>query len=152
MHPVPDRRRSHAAGPVLSAYLDGALPARQVGRLEQHLAGCAACTGELIQLRAIKLCLAGLPAAEPDQAWLPDVEGHFRVAAPSPRLSHRTQHALRRRMAFVSALAVALGVGIWLAPPPPAPVTFQDQVRQHLVQIDEPMTDQTSYVVEARYP
>lgn len=152
MNRVPDRRRPHAAGPALSAYLDGALPSQRAARLERHLAGCPACTADLAQLRATKLSVSGLAAAEPVQDWLPAIEGRFRVAAPAPRRSHRTRYALRRRTVLVSTLAAALGIGIWLAPPPPAPVTFQDQVRQHLVQIDEPMTDQTSYVVEARYP
>ena len=45
-----------------------------------------------------------------------------------------------------------VGVGLWLVPPPPAQVSFQDEVRQHLVQMSNPLSDQTSYVIEARYP
>ena len=60
--------------------------------------------------------------------------------------------ALRRvKVALASQQEVEVRPG-WLAPPPPAPVSFQDEVRQHLVQMSNPLGDQTSYVVEARYP
>ena len=65
-----------------------------------------------------------------------------------------TSERLRLRLAGgIAAVAAGLvGAGLWLAPPPPAPVSFQDEVRQHLVQMSNPLSDQTSYVVEARYP
>jgi len=50
------RRRRRAlvcrdAVALMTAYLDGALPARDRARLEAHLAGCPHCTEYLAQLR-----------------------------------------------------------------------------------------------------
>jgi len=115
------------------------------------VAGCAGCREKLRELRAAKSALADLAPADPQPGWLPHVE-ELIAGGATPR---RTQLALQRlhRGAVATGLAAAaLGVGVWLAPPPEAPVSFQDQIRRHLVQMGEPLSDQTSYVVEARYP
>jgi anti-sigma factor RsiW len=48
---------------LMSDYVDGALPARDVARLEAHLAGCPHCSEYLAQLKAV-IDAAG--HAEPD--------------------------------------------------------------------------------------
>ena len=151
MSRVPEPR-PHSQGPDLSAYLDGALPSRRAARLRRHLDACGTCRAELAKLRATKVALAGLAPAEPADAWLPQLAARFRAGGPAPQLTHRSRHALQRRLAVTMAGAAALGVGLWLSPPPAAPVTFQEQVGQHVVQIDEPLTDQTSYLVLDRTP
>ena len=45
---------------LLSAYLDGELKGRSLGRLEAHLARCAACRDELERLRAMDRVLDAL--------------------------------------------------------------------------------------------
>ncbi|GAC1365040.1 MAG: hypothetical protein NVSMB32_08250 [Actinomycetota bacterium] len=143
----------HVRGRELSSYIDGALQPRGAPRGDGHLEDCPGCLSELRSLRATKLTLAALPPGEPADGWLPGVEAGFRRGTHlSPSRSQRSRNSLRRRVALACAATVALAVAVWFAPPPPAPISFQDEVRQHLVQIGDPMTDQISYVVEARYP
>jgi anti-sigma factor RsiW len=49
---------------LLTDYLDGALTAADRARVEDHLAGCAACTAFLAQLRVTGRVVAGLAALE----------------------------------------------------------------------------------------
>lgn len=144
---------AHLSGEELSAYLDGALPPRRTTAASRHLAGCSRCAAGLTALRTTKIAVAALPAGEPDPAWLPAVTARLRRGGTlRPRLSHRSQHALRRRAGLAAAAMAALAAGIWFAPPPAPPISFRQEVRQHLVLIDQPTADQTSYVVEARTP
>lgn len=101
-------------------------------------------------MRATKAAVAGLPATEPRPEWLPRVEevlargvaGH-----PGGRRSRRV-----RVGAGIAVAAAGAGLALWLVPPAAAPATFQEEVRQHLAQMDNPVSDQASYVVETRYP
>lgn len=55
-------KRDHRfASERLSAYLDGALTAREVARLEQHLAQCEACRRDLATLRSTLMLLRRIP-------------------------------------------------------------------------------------------
>ncbi|HLI55495.1 MAG TPA: zf-HC2 domain-containing protein [Actinomycetota bacterium] len=132
---------------ALSSYLDGALPARRAAAIERHLAACEPCRAELEALRSAKSAVGGL-GAPPEPGWLPEIARRLSTSPP-PRLSYRTQHALRRRAGVAAATAAVLGIGILLVPPAPAPVSFQQEVRQHLVLINEPAADQSSFVVIA---
>ena len=144
------RHSQHVEGKELSAYLDAALAPRRLGSIERHLAACDQCRRELAALRVAKAAIGGLGEAEPDPAWLPGVTTLLTSGAP-PRRSQRARRA--RRRAAVALVGIAgLGLGILLAPPPPAPISFQQEVRQHLVLIDEPSADQASYLVEAGHP
>jgi anti-sigma factor RsiW len=49
---------------VLTEYLDGSLPAAEQARVEEHLAGCDACTAFLAQLRTTERVVAGLAPVE----------------------------------------------------------------------------------------
>jgi DNA-binding transcriptional LysR family regulator len=116
-----------------------------------------------------KQAVAGLPLVGPPPAWLPrHEESPFaaaaagssgdtqeRLAVPrgrSSRAINRSRRALAGGLAMTGLAAAALGLGAWLVPPPPATVTFQQEVRQHLVLINDPLSDQTSYLLEARHP
>jgi len=150
MSALPER---HPAGRELSSFLDGDLSDRRMERVARHVEACPTCARELAALRKISAALASQEEVEPRPGWLSRVEE--RVAAGArPASTARIRLRLRLRLAGgIAAVAVGLvGVGLWLAPPPPAPVSFQDEVRQHLVQMNNPLSDQTSYVVEARYP
>jgi anti-sigma factor RsiW len=143
----------HPAGRELSAYLDGALSVRRTEAVGRHVELCAACAGELTAMRGVKSALAAQHQLKPGAGWLARVEEQVASGArPSSTSRLRVRRRLRLAAGGTAAAVVALGAALWLAPPPPAPVTFQDEVRQHLVQMSNPLGDQTSYVVEARYP
>jgi anti-sigma factor RsiW len=143
----------HPGGRELSSYLDGSLPGRRGETVGRHAQTCPACARELAALRAVKSALASQPEVEPRPGWLPRVQ---EVVAAGMRPSSTSWIRLRLRLRLAAGIAAVgaglVGVGLWLAPPPRAPVSFQDEVRQHLVQMSNPLGDQTSYVVEARYP
>lgn len=143
----------HPAGRVLSSYLDGALSVRHAAAVNRHVAACPVCSGELAALEDVKAALARQRQVEPDAAWLARVhEGVASGARPSSTARVRIRRRLRVAGAGAVVAAAALGVALWLTQPAPTPVTFQDEVRQHLVQMNNPLGDQASYVVEARYP
>jgi len=56
--------------PLISAYVDGELPAEQSRQLEEHLAACERCTRELAEVRALKEQLAMMKFKEPTDAEL----------------------------------------------------------------------------------
>jgi anti-sigma factor RsiW len=143
----------HPRGRELSSYLDGGLPGRRGEAVGRHVEACPACARELAALRAVKSALASQQEAEPRPGWLARVQEEV-AAGTRPSSTSRIRLRLRLRLAAgIAAVGAGLvGVGLWLVPPPPAPVSFQDEVRQHLVQMSNPLGDQTSYVVEARYP
>jgi anti-sigma factor RsiW len=55
---------------VITDYLEGALPAADVRRLEAHLATCPGCTEYLAQMRSIAGSLGGLREERPIPAEL----------------------------------------------------------------------------------
>jgi len=140
-------------GRELSSYLDGGLSDRRTEAVARHVEACPACARELVALRKVSSALASQEDVEARPGWLSRVQEQV-AAGARPASTARIRHRLRLRLAGgIAAVAVGLvSVGLWLAPPPPAPVSFQDEVRQHLVQLSNPLSDQPSYVVEARYP
>jgi anti-sigma factor RsiW len=150
MSTLPER---HPGGRELSSYLDGGLSDRRTKAVARHVEACPACGRELAALRKVSSTLASQEEVEPRPGWLSRVQEQV-AAGARPASTARIRLRLRLRLAGgIAAVAVGLvSVGLWLAPPPPAPVSFQDEVRQHLVQMSNPLSDQTSYVVEARYP
>lgn len=155
----------HTRAEDFSAYLDGMLRVRRAARLEQHVEGCERCRSELRALQMAKQAVAALPEVEPPAAWLPQgADSPFAAAAgglrsralPSRGRSssgiNRSRRALAGGLVMVGLAGAALGLGAWLVPPPSATVTFRQEVRQHLVLINDPLSDQTSYLLEARQP
>ena len=58
---------------LLTDYLDGALSEADRARVEEHLAGCDACTAFLAQLRTTGRIVAGLAAVEVPAALRADL-------------------------------------------------------------------------------
>ena len=143
----------HPRGRELSSYLDGGLPRRRAETVGRHVGTCPACARELAALRGVKAALASQQEMEPRPGWLAGVQEEV-AAGTRPSSTSWIRVRLRLRLAAgIAAVGGGLvGVGLWLVPPPPAQVSFQDEVRQHLVQMSNPLSDQTSYVIEARYP
>jgi len=76
-------------GQNLSAYLDGALDPESRAAVEAHIAGCAACAGELKFMAAVDADLKRLPVIEPSPFFA------ARVAAAA-RSANRYGASLRR--------------------------------------------------------
>lgn len=57
----------------LSAYVDGELPAERRVEVDAHLATCAACRQELVELRKLAAGVARLPGMQPADEFLADV-------------------------------------------------------------------------------
>ena len=150
MPALPER---HPRGRELSSFLDGDLSDRRTEAMARHIDACPTCARELAALRKVSSALASQKEVEPRPGWLSRVQEQV-AAGARPASTARIRLRLRLRLAGgMAAVAVGLvSAGLWLAPPPPAPVSFQDEVRQHLVQMSNPLSDQTSYLVEARYP
>ena len=147
---MPER---HPGGRELSSYLDGGLGVRRTEAVARHVEACPTCARELAALRRVSAALASQQEVEPRPGWLPRVQEQV-AAGARPASTSRIRLRLRLRLAGgIAGVALGLvGVGLWRAPSPPARGSFQDEVRQHLVQMSNPLSDQTSYVVEARYP
>jgi anti-sigma factor RsiW len=62
-HTHPDDLACTEAVEMMTDYLEGALPAAQVGRLERHLETCPGCTAYLEQMRTVAGSLGGLTEA-----------------------------------------------------------------------------------------
>jgi anti-sigma factor RsiW len=153
MPELPELPERHPRGRRLSSYLDGGLSGRRAETVTRHVATCPACARELRALRTIRSALASQQEAEPRPGWLRRMQEQVAAGAlPSSTSWIRLRLRLRLAAGITAVAGGLVGVGLWLAPPPPAPVSFQDEVRQHLVQMSNPLGDQTSYVVEARYP
>jgi anti-sigma factor RsiW len=80
----------HRAGRLLSAYIDGELPANEAREVQEHLLDCEACREVHDRLRAARDLLAGLPPAEPPaEFWSavrqPVLRGRLAAAVPDVR-------------------------------------------------------------------
>jgi anti-sigma factor RsiW len=101
----------------LTAYLDGALPPARIEEIARHLAGCAACTGELARTRAALAALGALPPPpEPSPFFGARLEA--KLAGARERQRRPLSALLGRRMgllapAAAAALAAAIGV-VWV--------------------------------------
>jgi anti-sigma factor RsiW len=66
---------------VVTAYLDGALPARDHKRLEAHLAGCPHCAAYIEQIRATIAITGSIEPEQLSDEALADLTGVFRAWA-----------------------------------------------------------------------
>ena len=113
---------SHVDEGTLHAYLDGELPSTERAALEAHLAGCAACRGNLIEARALR---------ERASAVLGSARPADRPAPPLDQLRRepkRSAWRVRRSFAWAASIALALGVGYYMSPTARAPAV--DNVSQ----------------------
>jgi anti-sigma factor RsiW len=68
---------------LLTEYLDGALSTADRARVEEHLAGCDACTAFLAQLRTTQRVVAELASVEIPAALRADLLRAFRDWRPA---------------------------------------------------------------------
>ena len=68
---------------LLNDYLEGTLPAAEQRRVEEHLAGCDACTAFVGQLRASRRIVARLAESEIPEAIKQDLLTAFRNWRPA---------------------------------------------------------------------
>lgn len=112
---------SHAtAREWLIPYSDGMLSSDERQRIDAHLSGCAACGGEVDQLRQLNLVLVSLPTAPPvafAPFWM-----KLQSALPAPRRSKAAPRYRRAGIAFAAAaFAVLAAAGSAFAAPSALP-------------------------------
>ncbi len=103
----------HAPTELLSAYLDGELPAGDGRRVEDHLALCPSCRAELASLHRVVDSLRRLERAAPPPALAQHVQRRIALAAPRAGALARFEDELARLRPLIAifmpfALVVAL--------------------------------------------
>jgi len=97
---------------LLSAYLDGELPAAEVERVSEHLATCPACAAEADELRALGR-LMGM--ARRSDLGLPSDDVMGRLREHVGQLVETTEYGLLRiARLFTGLAATVLIAGLWL--------------------------------------
>jgi anti-sigma factor RsiW len=96
---------------VLSAYVDGALPADQQAAVEAHLAECADCRRDVDALADLRALVHGLPPVDPPAGFV----DALLVAGPLPRAAR--QRRFRLTALNLVAAAVCWGVIVGTALP-----------------------------------
>jgi len=87
---------------AFSSYLDGALTGMEMGRVADHLAGCAPCSSEFGAWRAMQTALSDLGPAKPPAR----LQDRLRIALNMER-EHGTHLGLPRRVALIWRTSVA---------------------------------------------
>jgi anti-sigma factor RsiW len=105
---------AHLDEVTLNEWLDDALPARERGDADAHLAACPHCAGRLAELRAVFIHLAALPEAPLARDLAPAVLARL-PAPPKPAFGPRWRWAL--------ALQATLALGGLLLAAPAADVS-----------------------------
>jgi hypothetical protein len=142
---------SHVDEGTLHAYLDGELPSTERAAVEAHLAGCAACRGNLTEERSLReRASAVLGAARPAERPAPPLDQLRREPKRSP-------WRVRRSFAWAASIALALGVGYYMSPNaraiPAADVANQPvAVAQHLADANDEEKDKSSVRATAPAP
>lgn len=101
----------HRAGQLLSAYLDGELPAPDAAAVQDHLMDCAACRAAYEDLRGTKGLLGRLPLAEPPAAFWGAVREPG-ASRESPRARWTLPRLRRPAWALVAALILLIVVAV----------------------------------------
>ncbi|HEX2251975.1 MAG TPA: zf-HC2 domain-containing protein [Thermoanaerobaculia bacterium] len=112
-------RALHLENDLLSAYLDGEVPAADARALEDHLAACAGCRARLDGLRRAVGALARLERAAPPPLLAHQVERRValegRRAGLTERLENRLQGlTLQSPMVVAFTVVLALAVIVYL--------------------------------------
>lgn len=104
----------HVDDDLLSAYLDGELPARQTEQVEEHLAACPGCRTRLDGLRRVVGALGRLERAAPPQVLAQRVERRVALAGRQAGLFERLEGNLRG-LSLDSPMVVTFAVVLALA-------------------------------------
>jgi len=108
-----------------SEFVDGQLAPDLYAGISSHLDGCAACSGLIRDLMAVRDAARRLgPVEPPDHLWL-EVAGRLRLEQPpSPRQARRPRSASRASVwqwAGLAAALVVITLGVYYARRPAAP-------------------------------
>lgn len=76
--------QGHVPGKSLQDFVEGLLPARQVARIQAHLAGCGTCSKEVVAWRSVIGSLEGLGHWAPADGFAARVMDEVHIAAPAP--------------------------------------------------------------------
>jgi anti-sigma factor RsiW len=143
------RRYRHALG----AYVDGELGGAEVSRLQEHLAGCRECSGELERLERLRdLLRRGLaPAAEAASSLWPGIRARIDRGRPRGSLWAWLREFWeasweRPRLSLAGALVtgfLVLSTGYWLwetpvTTPPPTKVASDPAAEGPVVEAVSP--------------
>ncbi len=79
-----DAIHDHVSAEQLQAFLDGELPRKARSRVEEHLAACPRCAGELEAWRAVFSDLSGLSAHRPHEGFVQRVMADVRIPEAQP--------------------------------------------------------------------
>ena len=108
----------HADTELLSAYLDGEVPAPERAGLEQHLASCAECSARKSVLEGVIRSVRGLPPVTTTEAEHRAIRGAVLEGAGArrspPGLAPESRPVLKRRLAW-KLVAASAGVAAALA-------------------------------------
>ena len=101
------RSHEHVSAERLQALLDGALPARERARVEEHVAACASCAEELESWKLLFEDLSGLPRLGPTR----DFRERVLAAVELPSRAPLTERLRRRWAALLPSRRPAHPVG-----------------------------------------
>jgi anti-sigma factor RsiW len=140
----------------LSAYLDGALGADELGRVEAHLESCGRCLREYQELAALQRLLRGLP--EPRAAEGFGERLHWRLQReaarfqPQPWLRWLRARPLRVALACATVLLIlALPAGQFMSRE--APFDADAYLREYLIlSVDQSFGDETGATIATSVP
>jgi len=90
-----------------SDYLDGTLPAAERSALEQHLAGCAACSKELTDLRQTMSAIKAAPREAPSPEFMDSLREQIRTRSRG-RFFGGQRRSYRLEIASLVTLVIAL--------------------------------------------
>ncbi len=137
----------------LSPYLDGALGAADLERVEAHLEACASCRRTYRELETLQGLVRALPDPEPPPGLADRLHWRLRREAaglrrPAPLWWFSVRPPFRVALACATLLVV-LGVpAAWMAnrfAPPKTPLDTDAYVREYLMlSVDRPLGDEAA--------
>ena len=127
--------RCAAVEPLLSAWLDGALTAREATAVAVHVDDCRQCQAEVEALRRVRQALRSLPVREVPLGLYGQTALRRRARAQATGWSASVRRAAMR-VGSVAAAAVVLGliaIGVGGHPEPRVPVIVDDLAADHML-------------------
>ncbi|MBD3285707.1 hypothetical protein GF359_04545, partial [candidate division WOR-3 bacterium] len=100
--------KKHLSDKNLSSYVDGDLKPKQKERIEEHLAGCKACSRRLEEFKGIKATAADFKQVEVPDGMLVGIRA--RLANEGQRLGSAIPAKSRRQFGFWHGIAVGFSL------------------------------------------
>ena len=127
----------HQETELLSAYMDGALPAAQARDLKNHIEACAACQRELHELHSLKGTLQSLPRKTMPVELLVALRGSVeRDLTPAWKIWISVPRILIPAAGLAAALLVA-GLWIWQREPGDDVIPIESLLAAHSRYLEE---------------